>query len=109
MAWTVEPDLVTFSQFRVSLTRPLSRSRIWRPEKSLAPAAASDGESARRESTAVNCVRTEDLRRRDQSKEVILLPCATWREPEAVAARADGESRPFKGKRSDFWRLKGSN
>lgn len=77
MAWTVDPDLVTFSQFRVSLRRPFSRSRIWRPEKSLAPAATSVGESARRESTAVKWVRTVDLRRRDQSKEVILLPWAT--------------------------------
>ncbi|GER30350.1 DNA gyrase subunit B [Striga asiatica] len=81
MACTVELDLVTFSQFKVSLTKPLSRSRICRPEKSVAPAAASSGDKARSESTAVNWVKTVDFRLKDQSKDVILLPWATCREP----------------------------
>lgn len=57
MACTVELDRVAFSQFRIVLICPVSRSRICRPEKSVAPAAATDGDNARRESMAENCVR----------------------------------------------------
>lgn len=57
MACTVELDRVTFSQLRIDFTWPDSRSRICKPEKSVAPAAASDGDKGRRESMAENCVR----------------------------------------------------
>ena len=57
---------------------------ICRPGKSTAPAATVDGDNARSESTAGKQVRTVDLRRRDQSKDLILHPCATWTDRDGV-------------------------
>lgn len=109
IACTVEADLVTFSQFRVSFTKPLSRSRICSPEKSVAPAAAIVGDNARSESMAMNWVKIVDFLCSDQSKDVILLPWATWSEPYGVVEMAEGESLPLRGRIRDFSRLKASN
>lgn len=75
----------------------------------MAPAAATEGDKARSESIAENWVRIVDFRRRDQSKDVILLPWVTWTDPKAVVASAEGESLPLSGKIRDLSRLKASN
>ena len=77
----------------------------------MAPAAKTPGEISRSESTAEKLVSTVDFRRNDQSKEVILLPCATWRPPPPllVGAIVDGESRPFNWRMRDLRRSKASN
>ena len=87
---------------------PFWRSRIWSPEKSVAPAAAISGDIASKESTAVNWVKIVDFLVNDQSKDVILLPWETCKDPKGVVAIAEGESRPFKGNMDDFWRAKAS-
>ena len=80
-ACTVDPDRVTFSQLNISLTNADPKSTIRSLEKFVAPTATNFAES-----TSIEYVHAGELgedrrllpqRPADQSKDVILLPCAT--------------------------------